>query len=84
MCKTALHLQHSARDLVAKGWLALVVMLLGAHMAFVGTMRVTWRGSGRSLHSLAFSIGTFESSHESRLGGPRSSGSATAVEHGGG
>lgn len=53
-------------------------------MAFVGTMRVTWRGSGRSLHSLAFSIGTFESSHESRLGGPRSSGSATAVEHGGG
>lgn len=84
MCKTALHLQHSTRHLVTKGRLALMVMLLGAQMALVGTMRGTRFRSGCSLHSLAFSIGTLEPSHESRLGGSRSSGSATAVEHGDG
>jgi len=81
MGKTTLHLQHSARNFVTEGRLALMVMLLGPQMALVGAIRGTRVCSGCSLHSLAFSIGTLEPSHESRLGGSRSSGSAAAVKH---
>lgn len=46
MCNTALHLHHSARNLVTKGRFTLVVMLLGSQMALVGTVGDTRVYSG--------------------------------------
>jgi hypothetical protein len=51
-------------------------------MALVGAMSSTRLRSGCSLHRLAFSMGTLEPGHESRLSGSCRSGGATAVEHG--